>query len=49
MLFLRMKKNGVLIRHFDSDRLSDYNRITIGSKEEMKTLIETLEKMLCEK
>ena len=37
------------VRHFDAEKLTDYNRITIGSKEEMQTLIETLEKMLCEK
>ena len=48
-LYLRLKEQGILVRHFDDEKLTDYNRITIGSKEEMQTLIETLEKMLCEK
>jgi len=48
-MYLRLKEQGILVRHFDDEKLTDYNRITIGSKEEMKTLIETLEKMLCEK
>ena len=45
-IYLRMKKNGVLIRHFDSDRLSDYNRITIGSQAQMQVFLDTLTKVL---
>lgn len=48
-LYLCLKEQGILVRHFDDERIADFNRITIGSKEEMKNLIETLEKMLCEK
>ncbi len=48
-MYLQLKEQGILVRHFDAEKLTDYNRITIGSKEEMQTLIETLEKMLCEK
>ena len=30
-LYLKLKQNGILVRHFDSARLTDFNRITIGS------------------
>ncbi len=39
-LYLKLKENGVLIRHFKLDRIKDYNRITIGTLDQMKTLIE---------
>lgn len=45
-LYLKLKENGILIRHFDSGRLKCGNRISIGSKEEMEALIGTLEKIL---
>ena len=48
-LYLTLKEKGILVRHFDDARITDFNRITIGSKEEMETLIQTLEAMLCEK
>lgn len=41
-LYLNLKKKGVLVRHFDLDRIRDYLRITIGTQEEMEKLIETL-------
>ena len=45
-LYLRLKQNGILVRHFDSARLTDFNRITIGSMEQMRTLISTIKKIL---
>ena len=45
-IYLRMKKNGVLIRHFDADRLCQYNRITIGSQTQMQVFLDTLTKVL---
>lgn len=45
-IYLSLKQKGVLVRHFDSDRLRDYNRITIGNAEQMKIFIETLKLVL---
>ena len=45
-LYQKLKEQGILVRHFDTDRLSDYNRITIGSKEQMQTFIQTLQCIL---
>ncbi len=45
-IYLRLKKKGVLIRHFDTPRLCDYNRITVGSKEQMEVLLEKLMEVL---
>lgn len=47
-LSLKLKEKGILIRHFETPRLKDYNRITVGSAEQMKTLAETLTELLKE-
>ena len=47
-LYLKIKENGVLVRHFNKDRISDYVRITIGSLEEMQTLISKIKNILGE-
>ena len=45
-IYLKLKEKGVLVRHFDKDKLSDYNRITIGNKEQMAIFIEKLKEVL---
>lgn len=42
-LYLDLKSKGILIRHFDTPRLTDYIRITIGSGEEMAAFIQTID------
>lgn len=38
--FKRLRENGILVRHFDLPRISDYVRITIGTMEQMQRLVE---------
>ena len=45
-LYFRLKEKGVLVRHFDTERLTDYLRITVGSKEQMQILVSTLKNIL---
>ena len=41
-LYLELKNRGILIRHFNKDLICQYNRITIGTIEQMQKLIETI-------
>jgi len=45
-IYLRLKEKGVLIRHFDAPRLEAYNRITVGSREQMEAFLEKLSQVL---
>lgn len=44
-LYSECKKRGILIRHFSKDRISEYNRITIGTLEQMKIFIKTVKEI----
>ena len=44
----RLKEKGVLVRHFKKERLKDYTRITIGSREQIDVLIDKLKEILKE-
>lgn len=48
-LYQKLKSRGILVRHFDKAKISDYNRITIGTREQMQTLIDTIKSILEEK
>ena len=41
-LYTALRKNGILIRHFNKDRICDYIRITIGTREQMETFISVI-------
>ena len=45
-LYRQLKARGVLVRHFDSPRIKDFLRITIGTPEQMQTLFEALGSIL---
>ena len=42
----KLKENGILVRHFTKEKIKDFNRITIGSREEMEALVECTKKIL---
>ena len=45
-LYRRLRERAVLIRHFDKDRIRDYNRITIGTREQMDILLKNIREIL---
>ena len=47
-IYAGLRKRGILVRHFDSERLRDYNRITIGSIDEMRALVDAMKEMIGE-
>lgn len=48
-LYLKLKERGVLVRHFTNPKICEYNRITVGSPEEMNTFIKEIKAILEEK
>ena len=47
-LYLALKERGILIRHFSKPRIKDYNRITVGTRDDMETLVKEIENILKE-
>ncbi|MGE4533771.1 histidinol-phosphate transaminase [Halomonas sp.] len=46
-LFVGLRERGILVRHFNTEALRDHLRISIGTDDEMASLIEALE-LLCQ-
>ena len=45
-LYLLLKEKGILVRHFEKERIRDFNRITIGSQKEMEAFIAAVKEIL---
>ncbi len=45
-LYLKLKQKGILVRHFGKARIKDYNRVTVGTAEQMEAFINTVKEIL---
>ena len=45
-VYKALREKGVLVRHFSAPRIKDYNRITVGSMEQMQTLARVMKEIL---
>ena len=45
-LYQELKNRGILIRHFSSERMRNYNRITIGTQQQMQLLLNTIKTIM---
>ncbi len=45
-LYSKLKDRGVLIRHFTTERIKNFNRITIGTPEEMQVFIDKVKEIM---
>ena len=41
-LYAALKERGILVRHFGAPRLDNWNRITVGSEQEMDALLDAI-------
>ena len=48
-IYLELRKRGVLVRHFRTPLIADYNRITVGTRAQMEALVAALTQILEEK
>ena len=45
-IYSELKNKGILVRHFTKEKIKDFNRITIGSEEEMRIFIKILSEIV---
>ncbi len=48
-LYQELKEMGILIRHFNNPKIAQYNRITVGTVEQMKALLQAIDLILDQK
>lgn len=46
LIYSSLREKGVLVRHFTSERIAQYNRITVGSREQMDAFLSAISEML---
>ena len=46
LLYSKLREKGILVRHFDTERLTAYLRITVGTEEQMNALINALKTIM---
>lgn len=45
-IYKKLREKGILVRHFTAKRICEFNRITIGSREEMEKFIEAIQQIV---
>ena len=45
-LYKTLKARGILVRHFTNHRICQFNRVTIGTREQMQTFVNTVKEVL---
>ena len=47
-IYKGLRERGILVRHFSTPRICEYNRITVGSMDEMRALVEAIKEIIKE-
>ena len=47
-VYKKLRERGILVRHFSTPRICEYNRITVGSMDEMRALAEAIKEIIKE-
>ena len=47
-IYKGLRERGILVRHFTTPRICEYNRITVGSMDEMRALVDAIKEIIKE-